>query len=162
MSYSKTYLLRFGSGNPSAYSGLSPTFTIFNLGPTLPWVGVTAPSIAEIDTGSGLYGFSFQATLPIAFVVDGGSALANTDRYIVGILDPIQAVDRYVGLPGDSYGSTSVDPASLFGYASRNQEYEEGQASFDKTTGTWLIKTRGGTTFQSRVLTNSSSSVTKS
>jgi len=158
----KSYLLKFGSGNPTSFSGLSPTFITFEIGPTLPWSNTTPPGITEISSGSGLYTFQYQATLPIAFVVDGGAALSSSDRYITGILDPIQAVDTYVGFPSDSIGSTATDPSTLFGYAGRNQEFEEGLASFDKTTGTWLIQTRGGTTFQSRVLTNSSGSVTKS
>lgn len=157
----KNYLLKFGSGNPSSYSGLSPTFILFEIGPTLPWVGITSPGITEISSGSGLYTFAYQATLPIAFVADGGAALSSNDRYVTGILDPIQAVDKYVGFPGDSIGSTNIDPSTLFGYSSRNQEFEEGLAYFDKTTGEWLIQTRGGTTFQARVLTNNSGSVTK-
>lgn len=158
----KNYLLKFGGGNPSSFSGLSPTFITFEIGPTLPWTTITSPGITEISMGSGLYTFAYQATLPIAFVADGGAALSSGDRYITGILDPIQAVDTYVGFPGDSIGSTNIDPTTLFGYSSRNQEFEEGLAYFDKSTGTWLIKTRGGTTFQSRVLTNASGSVTKS
>lgn len=157
----KNYLLQFGSGNPASSTGLSPTFTLFDKGPTLPWAAITPPGISEIAVGSGLYTFAYNATLPIAFVVDGGSALTSTSRYIAGILDPIQSVDQKVGAPGDTIGSTAVDPTTLMGYASRNQEFEEGLATFNKTTGTWLIQTRGGTTFQSRVLTNSSGSVAK-
>lgn len=158
----KNYLLKFGSGNPQINTGLSPTFILFEIGPTLPWTGIASPAIAEISSGSGIYTFPYQATLPIAFIADGGAILSSTDRYITGILDPIQAVDTYVGFPGASIGSTAVDPSTLFGYAGRNQEFEEGTANLDKSTGMWLIKTRGGTTFQSRVLTNSSGSVTKS
>lgn len=157
----KTYLLKFGSGNPSSFSGLSPTFTLFQIGPTLPWANLTAPGVTEISTGSGIYTFGYNATLPIAFVADGGAVLSSADRYITGILDPIQAVDQRVGFPGDSIGSTAVDPTTLMGYASRNQEVLEGDATFDKTTGTWLMQTRGSTTFQSKVLTNNSGSVTK-
>jgi hypothetical protein len=158
----KTYLAVFGSGNPSAYSGLSPTFITFQIGPTLPWATLTPPGISEISSGAGIYTFSYNATLPIAFVLDGGSILSATDRYVRGILDPIQAVDQRVGFPGDSIGSTNVDPATLMGYAGRNQEFEEGTATFNKQTGTWVIQTRGGTAFQSRVLANLSGSVTKS
>lgn len=157
----KTYLLKFGSGDPSNYSGLSPTFSIFYIGPTLPWATLAPPGISEIFSGAGLYMFAYNATLPIAFVADGGAALASADRYVTGILDPIQAVDERVGFPGDSYGSTSTDPSTLMGYASRNQEVLEGNATFDKTTGTWVIQTRGGTTIQTKVLTNNSGSVTK-
>ncbi len=157
----KTYLLKFGSGNPASFTGLSPTFTMFEIGPTLPWASLTPPGISEISTGAGLYMFAYNATLPIAFVADGGAVLSTADRYVTGILDPIQAVDQRVGFPGDSIGSTSVDPTTLMGYASRNQEVLEGDATFDKSTGEWLMQTRGATTFQSKVLTNNSGSVTK-
>lgn len=157
----KSYLLKFGSGAPDAYSGLSPTFTVFRQGSTLPWVSVTPPGITEIAAGIGLYTFAYNATLPVAFVADGGVALSASDRYITGILDPIQAVDVRVGFPGDSIGSTAIDPSTVMGYVARAQEVAEGQAFFDKTTGEWQIKTRGGTTIQTRVLTNASGSVTK-
>ena len=94
MSQTKDYLLKFGSGNPASYSGLSPTFILFEIGPTLPWAATTPPGVSEISVGSGLYTFAYQATLPIAFVADGGAALSTTDRYVTGILDPIKAVDR--------------------------------------------------------------------
>lgn len=159
----KSYLLKFGSGDPSSFTGLSPTFTLFLQGPTLPWgtPGVAAPGITEIASGTGLYTFVYNATLPFAFVADGGSGLASGDRYITGILDPIQAVDERVGFPGASIGSTNVDPVTLMGYAGRSQEVQEGNATFDKTTGSWAIQTRGGTTIQTKVLTNLSGSVTK-
>jgi hypothetical protein len=157
----KNYILKFGSNEPSDFSGLSPTFIIFKIGPTLPWSNTTPPGISEIASGVGLYTFAYNATLPIAFVADGGSALADGDRYVTGILDPIQAVDERVGFPGDSYGSTNTDPSTLMGYASRNQEITEGDATFDKTTGVWVIQTRGGTTIQTKALTNLAGSVTK-
>jgi hypothetical protein len=157
----KSYLLIFGSGDPTTYSGLSPTFITFLRGPTLPWSSSTPPGISEIATGAGIYTFLYNATLPIAFVADGGAALSSTDRYIRGILDPIQAVDIRVGFPGDSIGSTATDPSTLMGYASRNQEIQEGDATFDKTTGVWTIQTRGATTIQVKTLTNLSGSVTK-
>lgn len=157
----KSYLAIFGSENPSTFSGLSPTFTLFRIGPTLPWSSITPPGISEIATGTGIYTFAYNATLPIAFVLDGGALLADSVRYVRGILDPIQAVDERVGFPGDSIGSTATDPSTLMGYASRNQEIMEGDATFDKTTGVWNIQTRGGTTIQSKTLTNTSGSVTK-
>lgn len=157
----KNYLLKFGSGDPTNFTGLSPTFSFFQIGPTLPWANLTPPGISEISSGAGLYTFAYNATLPIAFVADGGAALADADRFVTGILDPIQAVDERVGLPGDSFGSTSTDPTTLMGYASRNQEITEGDATFDKTTGVWVIQTRGGTTIQTKTLTNLAGSVTK-
>jgi len=91
---SKQYLLRFGSGNPSAYSGLAPTFTKF-----LNSAGsaTTAPSISELST-TGLYTFSYDPQGFIGFVCDGATTgLASTDRYIIGILDTNDKISEVGG-----------------------------------------------------------------
>lgn len=157
----KNYLLRFGSGNPASFAGLSPTMTIFSMVPG--GTALTGPAISELPTSTGLYTFAYAPTLPIAFICDGGSALSSTDRYIVGILDPIQAVDDKVGFSFDSFGNTASDPTTLLGYAKRNLEFEEGNATFDKTTGAWDIYSRGSSTLlREKLLANSSGDVTKS
>ncbi len=139
----KTYYLVFGSGNPSSYSGLTPTLSVFSLqGLT----ALTAPGITELPTGSGFYQFQYAPTLSIVFVADGGSALATGDRYIPGVLDPIQAVDERIGTVNDSFGSTATDPSTLFGYAKRAQENQEGDSVFVKATGVWSIYSRGSST----------------
>lgn len=156
----KDYWLEFGTGNPSAKTGLSPTFTVFaNAGGTL----IAAPSINEIPTGSGFYHFAYGPTNSIVFAVDGGSSLADGDRYITGALDPIQAVDEKVGTLGDSFGSTLVDPSTLIGYAKRNLEWLEGDAVFTKATGVWNVSSRGSSTLLgSKDLTNTTTLATKS
>lgn len=80
------YWARFGSGAPSTSSGLNPTFITFvnNAGQTL-----TPPSIIELYTGTGLYGFSYTPTVPIAFTLDGATTgLADAVRYVPGTLNP--------------------------------------------------------------------------
>jgi hypothetical protein len=155
----KNYVLQFGSGNPAAFSGLTPTFTIFsvtNTGQTL-----APPSVAEIATGVGLYKFTYGPTLSITFVADGGAALSDSDRYITGVLDPIQSVDESVGMSSDSIGTTATDPSTIYGQIKRMQEYNEGQMVFTKSTGTWDIKTRGGTLIAQKELTNTTTSATR-
>lgn len=158
----KNYLVKFGSGNPASFSGLSPTFITFYIGSTFPWLTATPPGISEISAGVGLYTFAYGTSLSIAFVVDGGNSLSSTDRFVTGILDPLQAIDQKIGFPTDSIGTTNIDPTTALGWLRRNQEFEEGLAYFDKTTGIWSIQTRGATTFQTRTLTNAAGSVTKS
>lgn len=80
------YWARFGSGAPSTSSGLNPTFISFvnNAGQTL-----APPSITELFTGTGLYGFSYTPTVPIAFTLDGATTgLQNSVRYVAGSLNP--------------------------------------------------------------------------
>lgn len=157
----KNYLLHFGTGNPNNYTGLTPTFTVFTELPGFSLIiGIT---IVEIPPSTGLYTFQFEPTFPIAFTVDGGPSLVSADRYIVGILDPIQAVDEKVGTTADSFGSSGIDPSTVFGYVKRLVEFNEGNAFFDKTAGTWTILSRGSSTVLTlKTLVNNSGSVSKS
>lgn len=157
---SKKYLLRFGSGNPTGYAGLSPTLIVFKSVPG--GSNLTAPSVAEIPTSTGLYTFAYGPTISIAFVADAGSSLSASERYIVGVLDPVQAVDENIGQPYDSYGSTALDPSTLLGYAKRNLEVQEGNATFNKTTGVWDIYSRGSSTLlREKTLENTSGNISK-
>lgn len=220
----KTYYLTFGSVSPAAYTGLSPTMTIFSVNGV---TTVAAPGITETPAGSGLYRFFYGPTISTVFVCDGGATLANSVRYIVGSLDPVQAVDEQltsvgnslavigastaaigssvlaiginqdamgssllslsstlfalgssqlsmgstlfamgqtlsqigldvnaigsssgsiaslIGTPSDSFGDSTTDPTTVFGFLKRNQEFEEGNATFSKQTGVWDIYSRG-------------------
>lgn len=156
----KNYYLKFGSGDPASFSGLSPTFTIFSA------TGISAlvaPGVTETPAGSGLYGFIYEPTQSIIFKADGGAGLSSGDRYITGVLDPIQAVDERVGTTSDSYGSTSVDPTTVMGFAKRQQEIQEGNAVFNKSTGVWDIYSRGSSTLlREKTLTNTTTQAAKS
>lgn len=156
----KTYYLKFGSGDPSTYTGLSPTLVIFSANGL---TSVTAPGITETPVGSGLYSFQYGPTISTVFKADGGAALSSSDRYICAALDPIQAVDEKVGTMNDSYGSTSIDPTTIFGYVKRNLEFNEGNAIFDKSTAVWDIYSRGSSTLlREKTLTNTVTEATKS
>ena len=156
----KTYELIFGSGNSANFSGLSPTFTIFNAGATLP---VTPPSITELPAGSGMYAFVYGPTLPIFFKADGGSSLADSDRFRYGSLDPIQSTDEKIGTLTDSIGSTLTDPSTLMGFAMRNQEFDQGNAVYNKSTNVWSVYGRGSSTLLfTKTLTNTAASSSKS
>lgn len=157
---SKSYWLKFGTGDASVNTGLSPTFTIFSANGL---TALSAPGITETPAGGGLYRFMYGPTLPIIFKADGGGGLSSADRYIYGTLDPIQAVDEQIGYATDSYGSTAADPSTLMGYARRNQEFQEGNASFAKSTGIWSIYSRGSSTLlREKTLTNTTTTAGKS
>lgn len=140
----KTYFLSFGSGNPTAYAGFSPTFLVFKDADGNAVAG--KPGITEIPSSTGLYYFNFTPTLPIAFVVDGGASLISAIRYIVGNLDPLQMVDQVLGSTASSFGSTSADPSTVMGYVKRNQEWNEGNSTFGKSSGVWNVSSRGSST----------------
>lgn len=162
MSITKTFGLRFGSGSPTLYVGLGPTF--------VRWIGLpegetlASPFVFTLATNPGIYYFTAAlSTFAISFVCDGGAGLSSSERYIDGIIDPIATVGDRVGYETSSYGSTSADPSTLFGYVRRAQEVSEGDATFDKSSGVWNVFARGGTLllFQ-RDFTNAGSLVTKS
>lgn len=155
----KSYWLKFGTGDPSSYTGLAPTLTIFSAGGL---TALSAPGITEPIVGSGLYRFDYGPTTSIVFLADGGAGLSSGDRYITGVLDPIQAVDEKVGTLSDSFGSTATDPASVLGYLKRSMEFLEGNATFTKATGTWDIYSRGSSTLlREKALTNTTSAAGK-
>lgn len=90
----KSYLFKFGTGDPRTWTGLSPTFLLFF---DINGATQAPPSIAEAFTLSGYYKFTYNATLPIGFLIDGAtSSLDPIARYISSCLDPIQAVDQNI------------------------------------------------------------------
>jgi hypothetical protein len=169
----KVYVFTFGSGDPRTYTGQSPTFILFfdNTG-----TNQTAPSISELKSGSGYYGFSYtiSATQTIQFLVSGNTVgLLGSYNYIPGVIDPVMALDQQpifgssggLGSLSDSFGSTSVDPTSVFGYLKRLQELWEGDSVFTASSGLWQMFNRAslGTTtlLRTKTLVNSGTSVTK-
>ena len=141
----KNFVVQFGVGNPTLMTGLSPTFVNFK---TVPGgTNATPPGITEIPTATGLYYFTYGPTTSTAFLIDAVAAVTNTtQRYLSGVLDPIQSVDEKIGVVGDSFGTTAADPTTIFGYVKRLQEFNEGNSTFNKTTGAWDIYSRGSST----------------
>ena len=173
----KTYWLKFGSGHPTLTTGLAPTLVQFNnyLG-----AAITAPGITQPIAGYGLYQFQYGPTISIAFTADGfTTSLAGSDRYLVGSLDPVDAVDetiagiasgatnsflayQAIGTTASSFGTTSTDPGTLYGYLKRLQENLEGNQTFTKATGTLDIYSRGSSTLLiEKALSNSTTAATK-
>lgn len=100
---SKSYFVRFGSGNPATYTGLAPTFIVFRtvVGTTTP------PGFSELST-TGIYRFDYDIRGQIAFVIDGATTgLANADRYVSGVLDLTDQMDQ-VGSTLAAIGTTNV------------------------------------------------------
>jgi hypothetical protein len=149
----KELAVRFGSGDPRTFTGLSPTFIIFK---NFAGIDVTPPAISEIGVSTGLYKFSFGYTLSaIAFCIDGGALLSDADRYVTGTLDPIQAIDKRLGSEDQSFGTDTVDPASVYAFSKRFQELLEGNAKFNKSSGVWEISSRGSSQLlRTKTLTN--------
>jgi hypothetical protein len=247
----RDYWFAFGSGNPSTYTGLAPTFIKFvdtSGGATTP------PSIAESPAGSGLYKSAYQPNGTICFVLDGATTgLASADRYIAGVMDPLDlmggtlvatgtsllamgttllangvlvtqvgttllsfaaaqgtsmsamgstainngnlttnfgtsflafasgqgssttaigstlvavgntltALAGFIGSTASSYGSTGIDPTTVFGFLIRAQEMREGNQTYTKSTGVLDFFTRGGTLIREKTISDTSTQTTK-
>lgn len=177
---SKVYWVAFGSVNPQTYKGLSPTFISFCKfdGTTL-----APPSIIEPVTNQGLYAFTLVPSFPIAFIIDGATTgLATSDRYIFGSVDPVDMMNEVgstilagltlvyanvggpnIGSTASSYGTNTVDPVDLFGFQKRFQELLEGNETFNKSTGSLSIYSRGSSQLlRVKTITNDATGVTKS
>ena len=147
------YFLQFGSGDPSANTGLSPTFTVFK---NSAGGNITPPSIAEVST-TGLYSFTLSPVEAITFVCSGATTgLSTTDRFITGALDPS------IGDTTALIGNSASDPTSLFGFLKRLQELQEGDENYTKATGVLIRQDRtGATTLISQTINDSATEITK-
>lgn len=245
----KTYGLIFTNSDPRSApaTSLAPTLVIFQ---AIDGTAVSTPGITKPISTVGLYTFNYRPSLAVYFLADGGAAITdNTQRYLSGILDPIQEVDEQLtfytttftaanitllglGLSMNALGTTNValgttnvalgtsnialgttnvaintsilaiavsilaqgttilsnvttpaggiaqilasigstassigdltqDPVDLYGYLKRMQEFNEGNAIFNKSSGVWNIQTRGSTTFATKQLGNTNLQVTK-
>lgn len=158
----KNYTFSFGSGNPSTYTGLAPTFLLFNS--LADGTSLARPGITEIFSGSGVYRFQYepQVDTPIFFLLDGGATITtSSDRYVKGGIDAIQQVDQVLGVTSAAIGSTAIDPSTMFGYVKRLVEWLEGSQVFTKATGTWAVSSRGGTLLGSKTLANNTTQTTR-
>ena len=109
----KYYGVRFGSGDPRNYTGLSPTFLFFvnmTTGAT-----VAPPTITETYVGTGIYTFSYGVTTPLAFLIDAATTSpGSTGRYVNGQIDPADRTDEYastliaIGTTNIAIGTSSV------------------------------------------------------
>lgn len=89
----KNYSVRFGTGDPRTFSGLSPTLLLFfNLSSGATILG---PTFTEGLTGTGIYTFQWGTTTPIAFLADAATTSPGSGRYVTGQLDPEDRSDEY-------------------------------------------------------------------
>lgn len=137
------------------------------LGTTSVALGTTSIALGTTAVAIGSTGLAFGQTNAVMGLTLLGYGLTllgyGTSIYAQGQSGGANFTDllNRIGTTASSFGTTSVDPGDMFGFLKRLQELQEGQASFDKSTGTWLIQTRGATLLRSRTLSNSASSVTK-
>lgn len=143
----KNYGVRFGSGDPRTFTGLSPTFLFFVNMAT--GATVTPPSIAELFANTGVYNFSWGTTTPIAFLVDAATTTPGANgRYVSGQLDPSDRGDEYaatmiaIGTSQISQGvSILAFGSSLTAFGVTSLAYSSSQIALGTSTLTQLINT---------------------
>lgn len=185
------YFVRFGFGNPADYTGLSPTFLVFKdasganiTPPSIAEVGTTTGVykfsygtttymtflVDAATTSPGNQGRYVSGSLSPADDISAYgqtliaygetiTAIGLTTQSLVG---SITLAISGIGSTASSFGSTSTDPGDLFGYMKRIQELLEGNASFNKTSDTWALYSRGSSTLlREKSLSSNAIGVTK-
>lgn len=108
----KSYVMRFGSGDPRTFTGMNCTMLIFT---TDAGVTVSPPGISEVLSGSGMYYFNWGTTTAISFLADAATTSpGTTGRYVAGSIDPADRTDEYaatmiaLGVSHIAQGNTSI------------------------------------------------------
>lgn len=148
----KTYVVRFGTGDPRNSAGLAPTMLLFSVassGQTL-----VGPGFSEINSTWGMYAFQWGTTTPIAFLADGATSGLGSARYVTGSLDPADRIDEVgttlvaIGTSNIALGTTNV-ALGVTGIAQGNTMVALGISIYAMVTGTSIsisvIGTAGST-----------------
>lgn len=135
---------------------------------TLQALGNTSVALGTTNVAIGLSNYAFGQTnvaLGTSNVALGTSNFAlNTSIYAQGLshFSGDSSLIALIGNPSSTFGTDSVDPATVFGYLKRVQEYNEGSQTFNKVSGSWAISSRGGSLIATKTIGNTSSEVTRS
>lgn len=82
---------------------------------------------------------------------------------ILSALTGASSINTLIGGLSSSFGNTSADPTTVFGYLKRLQEFNEGNSVFNKSTSLWDIYSRGSSTLLiEKSLNDTTGIVTKS
>jgi hypothetical protein len=158
----KNYWVTFGSGNPVQYAALGSSVIFLQFG-NAAGLTLVPPGITEIYPGWYRFQYDVGVTNNIIFTIDGGATLGpstSTLRFLSGILDPTDNLDSQIGSTNSTFGTTLL-PGDVFGYVKRTTQFLEGQQTFNKSTGTWDVFSKGSSTLLvEKTLTNSVSGVT--
>ena len=152
--YGFSYLIGISTLNPIYFLAYSATAVSSGLSSDQYITGVLDPVLAT-DQALGVTTSNLGATI---------LAIGNTVSSISGSSNGI--FNSYIGSTASSFGSSSVDPTTVFGYLKRIQELLEGDQVFTASSGVWSMYNRGalGTTtlLRTKTLVNTGSGVTKS
>lgn len=116
--------------------------------------------------GASLVGTSGYLLGISAFLAAQGNTLLGTSGILlplVGISGQVADISARIGTTASSFGSTSVDPGTLFGYMKRIQEFNEGAQVYVKSSGLWSLFSRSSSTLlSSKTVAETATEVTRS
>lgn len=91
-----------------------------------------------------------------------GTTLSAVGTVLDGLGTTLLSGMSLIGNTTSSYGSTSIDPTTLFGFLKRSQEFWEGNQAYAKASGLMDFYSRGSSTLLvEKTITDSSSTTTK-
>ncbi len=133
--------------------------------------GNTLTSIGYSNLVYGASNFALGTT-SVAYLVAAsgvGVAVAAMGTTLIGVGSSSLAAGQslaglaaFVGTTASSFGSTSIDPSTLFGFLKRAQEIQEGAQVYTKASGLWDLYDRTQTTLlREKTISDSSSQTTK-
>lgn len=130
--------------------GTTSIAAIGNLGSTLMAQGTTLVAQGSTLVGQGITLIAQGAT--IVAIGNTLSAIGSTNSAFFGL----------IGDNSSSYGSTSMDPTTVFGFLKRAQEMSEGNQTYVKATGILDFYSRGSTTLlREKTIVDTSTSTAK-
>jgi len=108
------YGVAFSTSDPRTYTSLAPTFLTFK--DLRDGSDLAKPTITQVST-TGIYAFTFSPSFGVYFLLDGITTNSSSDRYVYGILDPVQQVDRQIDAFSTSFLASN---SSLFAVGASN------------------------------------------
>lgn len=137
------------------------------LGTTNVAIGTTLLGFGASNFALGTTNFALGTTnvaLGISNFALGTSIFAGlgTSTTILSVGSTLTAIGSLLGLATDSYGTTGIDPVTVFGFLRRAQELAEGDEIYTKATGLLDFYSRGQTALlREKTITDTSSTTSK-
>lgn len=150
-----------GTSGRYVRGSIDPADRIDEIGSSLIAQGVSISALGFTNLGFGVSiyaGLGNQGTTFVGF----GATLTGIGNTVSGIGISFSAFASLVGDNSSSFGSTSIDPTTIFGFLKRGQEVQEGNQVYTKATGLYDMYSRGSSTLlREKTISDSSSQTTK-
>lgn len=149
-------------------TGVGNTLASINvggIGTTLVYVGDQVLALGVTNQAIGVTLVQGQANIGTTLVAIGNTVLGigNTLIGISGLAVSLAGIETAIGSTASLIGDNVTDPATLYGYLKRLQNWNEGDSVYTKATGVWEVSAIGGNTLlASKTLDETLTTVTKS